>query len=292
MSARSRVSAIVTAFDRVDRTVRTLAALRQCDPSPAEILVHVDANMVACAEAIRVAAPDAVVIVSATRVGPGGGRNRLMALARQPIVASFDDDSYPADRDYFARIESLFARFSEAAIVDAAVYHANETVDAEVKTASWVADFSGGACAYRRDHYLAAGGYVPLATAYGMEEVDLAMRLHASGGRILHSSWLRVHHDTDRARHADPAVTAASVTNILLRTFLRYPVALWAVGLGQCGNRIQWLLRHSRRRGVLAGLVSAPGAAWAARAHRRPLSPASVISYLRLRRNPVVVPWR
>ena len=100
-----------------------------------------------------------------------------------------------------------------------------------------------------------------------------------------------MHHDTDRARHADPAVTAASVTNILLLTFLRYPLRLWAIGMAQCCNRIQWLLRHGRRRGVLAGLLNLPHAMSALREHRRPLRAASVLSYLRLRRNQVAAAW-
>ena len=37
-----------------------------------------------------------------------------------------------------------------------------------------MADFSGGGCAYRKTRYLEIGGYVPIPTAYGMEEVDLA----------------------------------------------------------------------------------------------------------------------
>ena len=58
--------------------------------------------------------------------------------------------------------------------------------------------------------FLATSGYVPLAVAYGMEEVDLALRLHEKGGRILRTPGLRVFHDTDLKRHANPAVTAGT----------------------------------------------------------------------------------
>ena len=82
---------------------------------------------------------------------------------------------------------------------------------------------------------------MPLRDAYNMEEVDFALRLHARGGKVLGTQWLRVFHDTDRARHADPAVTAASIANLALLAFLRYPVHLWTIGAAQCANRIQWL---------------------------------------------------
>ncbi len=286
------ITAIVTAFERVPQTLATLGRLRACRPAPAQVIVHVDGNRQQCAAAVRQADPSAEVIVSTGNVGPGGGRNRLVAAASHDLVASFDDDSYPVDPDYFARVQTVFNVFPDASVVTGHVYHTDEVVGADARTADWLADFSGGGCAYRREHYLEAGGYVPLATAYGMEEVDLALRLHARGRRVLRTPWLRVFHDTDRARHADPAVTAASVSNILLLTFLRYPVRLWAIGLLQCANRIQWLLRHGRRRGVLSGLVTAPAAALALRRQRQVLPARAVRSYLRLRRQHVAAAWR
>jgi len=176
-------------------------------------------------------------------------------------------------------------------VVTASVFHANENIEAAAKTVEWLADFSGGACAYRREHYLEAGGYVPLPTAYGMEEVDLALRLHANGRRILRTAWLRVYHDTDRARHADPRVTAASIANIVLLTYLRYPLSLWGIGLWQCLNRIQWLLRHGRRRGVLRGLWQSPALVMSHRQQRDTVSASALRSYFRLRRRSVMAPW-
>lgn len=283
----SRVTAIVTAYQRLDRTLETLRALEQCAPPPDEILVHVDGNQAACADAIRRAHPAVRVLLSAAHVGPGGGRNAMIAAATHPIVASFDDDSYPIDRDYFARLVDVLGRVPGASVVGAHVYHRHETVRAAERSADWVADFAGGACAYRRDHFLETGGYVPLPTAYGMEEVDLALRLHARGRRVLQTPWLRVFHDTDLARHADPAVTAASVSNLALLTYLRYPAPVWIVGAGQCLNRIWWLLGHGRRRGVLEGIRRIPAVLRRHRASRRPVPSSVVLSYLRLRRHAV-----
>lgn len=289
---RVPITAIVTAFDRVPQTIETLRRLRACRPAPAQLVVHVDGNRVECAAAIRQADPEAEVIISRDNVGPGGGRNKLIAASAHEIVASFDDDSYPIDADYFARVNAVFRAFPDASVVTSHVYHADETVRADLKSAEWLADFYGCGCAYRREHYREAGGYVPLVTAYGMEEVDLALRLHARGRKVLQTPWLRVFHDTDRARHADPVVTAASVSNTLLLGFLRYPVSLWGLGLLQCGSRIQWLLRHGRRRGVLRGLADAPATLFAMRGQRQVLPSRAVRSYLHLRRHHVAAAWR
>lgn len=281
------ITAIVTAYQRVDEVLATLRVLNACVPPPAEILVHVDGNQTGCAAAIRAAFPGIAVILSEQHLGPGGGRNKLIAAAANAIVASFDDDSYPIDRDHFGRLEILFNQFPTAAVIDARVFHLHQRVEPDAPSAEWVADFSGGACAYRRDQFLRTGGYVPLPTAYGMEEVDLGLRLHAIGGRVLRSSWLRVFHNTDLARHADPEVTSASVANLALLAYLRYPIALWAVGAGQCLNRIQWLLRNGRRRGVVGGLTRIPAEILKHRRERDPLPARVVRSYLALRRQAV-----
>lgn len=281
------ISAIVTAYERVEQTLATLRILQSCVPAPDEILVHVDANQIACENAIRDAFPGIQILRSAEQVGPGGGRNKLVSVARGEFVASFDDDSYPIDSDYFARARQIFERFQEASLVCAALYHAGESIGIDERSAHWTADFSGGACIFRRQTFLDAGGYVPLPVAYGMEEVDLAIRLHSQGGRILTTSWLRVFHNNDLKRHGDPKVTAGSIANLALLAYLRYPVSLWGIGVGQCANRLLWLLRHGRRRGILKGVTMIPAHLRANRGYRLPVSKQVVRSYLALRRAPI-----
>jgi GT2 family glycosyltransferase len=286
-----RISAIVTAYERIEQTLATLRVIQSCTPAPDEILVHVDANQVACENTIRNEFPHVRIIRSGDQVGPGGGRNKLVAAAQFELVASFDDDSYPIDADYFARAVRLFEQFPEASVICAALYHLGEAVGLDDRSARWTADFSGGACIYRREDFVAAGGFVPLPLAYGMEEVDFAIRLHARGGRILTTTWLRVFHNTDLRRHGDPRVTASSIANLALLAYLRYPVSLWAIGVGQCANRLLWLLKHGRRRGIVKGVTMIPSHLRANRGYRLPVSKNAVRSYLALRRAPVAQNW-
>lgn len=290
MSAPAPVAALVTAYQRQDETLRTLRVIANCVPPPAEVLVHVDGGAKLVAAAIREAFPGIKVLTAAGHLGPGGARNVLVAQSSQPLVATFDDDSYPMDPDFFGRVAGLFTEFPDAWVVAARVYHVNEAIEPPRAVAEWAADFSGGGCAYRRDRYLEVGGYVPLPNAYNMEEVDFALRLHAQGGKVLGTPWLRVFHDTDRARHADPAVTAASIANLALLAFLRYPIHLWTIGAAQCANRIQWLMRHGRHRGILAGLADIPARLWSNRHRRQPLPAAAIKSYFALRRQPIPAP--
>ena len=282
-----KISAIVTAYERIEQTLETLRVIQSCVPAPDEILVHVDANQIACEDAIRDTYPTVRIFRSDEQVGPGGGRNKLVEAAQFELVASFDDDSYPIDSDYFARARQIFEKFPEASLICAALYHAGESIGLDAQSAQWTADFSGGACIFRREAFLNAGGYVPLPVAYGMEEVDLAIRLHSHGGKILTTRWLRVFHNTDLKRHGDPRVTAGSIANLALLAYLRYPVSLWGIGLGQCANRLLWLLRHGRRRGIVKGVTMIPAHVWANHRYRAPVNKQVVRSYLALRRAPV-----
>lgn len=281
------IAAIVTAYRRVEAARQTIARIRACDPAPAEILVHVDGGEVATSRLLADAFPDIRILLSEANIGPGGARNALMAAAEHPVVASFDDDSYPIDADYFGRLVKLFAEFPAACVIDALVFHRQQAIEPDTNDSQWVADFSGGACAYRRSAFLETGGYVPLPVAYGMEEVDLGLRLHANGGRVLRSRQLRVFHDTDLGRHAAAAVTAASLTNIMLLAYLRYPRRFWGIAAVQCVKRIGWLLRNGRWTGIGAGLAGVPGTITMYRQRRQPVSGRALRSYWALRRNPV-----
>ncbi len=189
------------------------------------------------------------------------------------------------DVDYFLRLRTLFVSHPRAAVINAALFHRGEVRRDAVDHVERCASFVGAGCAYRREAFVATGGYVPLATAYGMEEVDLSIRLHARGERILHADNLRVEHDTDLSHHGSAEVTAASIANIALLTCLRYPVWMWPVGVLQAAKRVWWLLRNGRQRGVVRGLVSIPAHVHAHWAWRAALPAAAVRSYLALRRD-------
>jgi GT2 family glycosyltransferase len=281
------ITAIVTAHKRTAQTLSTINAIQVCDPAPNEIIVHIDQNQRECADSISKSCPTVKTLVSNDHVGPGGGRNTLIRAAVNNYVASFDDDSYPIDREYFARALDLFEKFPNASIICSALYHPGELLDAAVLSAEWCADFSGGACIYNRKSFLATGGYVPLPVAYGMEEVDLALRLHAQGGRILRTKWLRVFHDTNLQRHADPEVTGKSIANLALLAYLRYPPSLWPLGLCQCANRIWWLVTHGRWRGIGKGLLMIPAHLRAHENHKSRIGYRTIKSYLALRRSPL-----
>jgi GT2 family glycosyltransferase len=252
------ITAIVTAFQRISQTIETIRIIRGCNPAPDEVLVHVDGNAFLCADAIKKEFPKVSVMLSKQRVGPGGGRNKLIAAARNDIVASFDDDSYPIDPEFFARSLSLFQSFPQAAVIGCSITHRGESAPAAKPEAFHACNFTGCGVLCRRSTFLEAGGYVPLPLAYGMEEEDLSLRLLDQGKLLLYSPWLRVYHDTDLSHHSDEKITAAQIANGALLAFLRYPKRYWPYGAAQVGNRVLWCLTHARQKGVATGLAQIP----------------------------------
>lgn len=283
------VTAIVTAYRRVEQTLVTLNQLMECRPPPAEILVHVDGNQMECAAAIRKAFHNVQVIVSQANIGPGGGRNKLIAAAANEIVASFDDDSYPIDADYFSRVLAVFDQRPDAAVIASDITEKGSCVPAAKAGVSSATNFIGCGVAYRRKDFLASGGYVPLAVAYGMEEVDLCIRLLNVGKKIYFSPWLRVFHDTDLSHHANAAITAGSIANLALLVYLRYPLRFWPYGAMQVLNRSVWLIRVGRFPGFVTGMLSIPGHIWRHRALRAAVKPGTLSTFLRARRQPAVL---
>ncbi|CAN2532862.1 hypothetical+protein [Methylocapsa aurea] len=280
---RPKITATVTAFARIAQTLETLRRLESCRPPPAEIIVHVDAARHDCAAAVRAAFPAARVIVSETGVGPGGGRNRLMEAAGHALVADFDDDSYPVDADFFARAAALFECLPGLSLAAAQIVHPGEALAPDRRVICETGGFNGGGVVFRRSHLLEAGGYLPLPIAYGVEEEDMALRLIDRGRRLAFTPFLRVFHDTDRAHHAEPRVNAATIANIALLAFLRYPPRFYPRAALQLANRVRFCLRMGRWRGVASGLGMIPRHLWRMRAHRRLVSAAAVAEKRALR---------
>jgi GT2 family glycosyltransferase len=279
------ITVVIPTFNRADQLLQALDKIYACCPVPAEVVVHIDANDNTTEPALLESVFKQVKIIqSDTPVGPGGGRNRAIALASHDLVASFDDDSYPLDLDYFNRLIHLFEQFPTAAVIGAAIYHLNEPIHADEPYAQWKPNFVGCGCAYRKDVFLKTQGYVELPVAYGMEEVDLSLRLHHRGWGVLVSPWLRVFHDTTLKHHSSPKVTAASVANLALLSYLRYPPSYWGFGIAQCLNRIVWLVRHGRFAGIPKGILTILPLITQYRVLRQPISVDSLQSYLQLQR--------
>jgi len=283
------ISVIIPTYQRTDDLLLAIEKIQQCEPQPQEIIVHIDFGDQITEVALQSVLQkyNIIIIQSDHRVGPGGGRNKAIAIANNDIVASFDDDSYPIDADYFVRLLEIFATFPDVAVVGAAIFHQNEIVKEDQLIVYQEHSFVGCGCAYRKKVFLEMQGYVELPVAYGMEEVDLSLRLYNAQWRVLISPWLRVFHNTSLTHHTKPKITAASISNQILLTYLRYPVALWWIGFGQTLSRVIWLIKHKRFAGILSGIINIPSLIVNNHQYRSVVQSESLKSFLHLKRHPI-----
>ena len=282
------LTVVIPTYKRSHDLINTIQNIRRCTPSPAEIIIHIDGNDIETQVILqKYECENLKVILTEINVGPGGGRNKAIAIAQSDIVASFDDDSYPIDKDYFSRLLEIFATFPDVAIVGATIFHQNETIKDDKLAIYQEHSFVGCGCAYRKKVFLEMQGYVELPVAYGMEEVDLSLRLHNAKWKVLVSPWLRVFHNTSLMHHTKPKITAASISNQILLTYLRYPVTLWWIGFGQTLSRIIWLVKNKRFAGILSGIVDIPSLIMNNHQHRSVVESESLKSFLHLKRHPV-----
>jgi hypothetical protein len=149
-------------------------------------------------------------------------------------------------------------------------------------SATTVTNYVGCGHAMRVDAYHQTLGYIDRPCAYGIEEVDVAMQLHALEWPILNCRSLRVFHDTKNAHHSSADIVAGTVQNIALRVYLRYPVSLWPRGLLQVGNAIFDMIKRRRFAGLFTGLLGIPATLVRYRSFRRRLPADKICSYFDL----------
>lgn len=287
MPNQCSITAILPAHERVEAVLKTLLIIHECEPRPDEVIVHVDGGMEAIVKAVRQAFPNVRLLTSERLLGPGAGRNRLIAAASNELVANFDDDSFPEFPGYFARVLQLAERFPDAAMYSAA----SMASEREIECCQVIGVASGCGCVFRKSWFERTLGFVPLVVAYGLEEVDISLQLYAQGGLIVHDPKLRVVHEKELSKTMTAPMNAATMGNAALLIYLRFPFWLWPVGLAQLLRRVLWLVRRRWTQGLLNGLLSIPAYVAKHHRHRSPLAVAAVLGWLRLKREGICTGW-
>jgi GT2 family glycosyltransferase len=278
------IAVIIPTYNRGSRVILTLHKIAMCDPGPAEIWVHIDAADGVLEKELTVQFPDVGVLTSNMRLGPGGGRDRCLAACSSSYAASFDDDSHPADIDFFQRAMDILMAHPQAAVIGASIWHRDEAPISRTQRLSLSPSFTGCGHVIRLEAYRQVRGYIPRPIAYGIEEMDLSLQLFAAGWKIYQAGDLRVFHDTTLAHHQTSEIVSATVANVGLFAFLNYPIIGWGWGLLQLASSTVFCFRMGRIRGVAGGLARIPGDCIEYRQYRQPIAWSTVRKFLRFRR--------
>jgi GT2 family glycosyltransferase len=278
-----QTAAILPTYSRGARCIPTIARILACDPPPREIIVHVDQSDGSLEETLSAKFPAVRVLSSSTRLGPGGGRHQCLTQCTTDFAASFDDDSFPIDDDYFLRAEEAFNSRSDAGVIGATIWHRNQSTIPRKRSLVRRQSYVGCGCIFRLSAYRETRGLLPRPVPYGGEETDLSLLLFEKGWKIYQSGDLRVFHDTELTHHTNPEITAGTIANIGLFAFLHYPIALWPLGTLQVANMIRFCVMKRRWRGILPGLFSIPRECLRYSYLRRPLPAGTIREYRAVR---------
>ncbi len=229
--AKVPISVVIPVLGSAVRAKRAVSRILNCRPLPSEIIIHCngvrDFDEAAESAYFQGSAVPVHIQGSVENLGPGGARHAMIHAACGEFVASFDDDSWPLDEDYFARAVAVMEAQPKAAVLSPVVYVVEKPPMPPLAEVNVVCSFEGSASLIRRAVYLGLPGYVPVPSSYGVEESDIALQMDEAGWEILSCPWLRAWHDRPWRDYAHSILPW--ICNEILLVYLRFPrwMQLW-----------------------------------------------------------------
>jgi GT2 family glycosyltransferase len=212
----NRISVVVLTYNRRDELLRNLERLR--DHAPGIPIIVVDnGSSDGTADAVQSGFPEVRLVRAPANLG-AAGRNLGVAAASTPYVAFCDDDTC-WEPGALEEAERLLAGAPRAGVINACVRvgpdgRTDPTCDIMARSplgpgpggTTRLLGFMAGACIFRRQAYMEAGGYEPR-FFIGGEEALLAFDLAALGWDMLYAGHIFTwHHPSplrDRPLRAD-----------------------------------------------------------------------------------------
>jgi GT2 family glycosyltransferase len=238
------------------------------------------------------AGPNASVLALDVNVGIPMGRDRGLHATATEIVGFLDDDAIVLDPRCNQRLLDVFDRDPNLGAVSLRIVddsgrsarrHIPRIGFAGERDTGQVTTFLGGACAIRREAYVAAGGYWP-ELFYAHEELDLAWRLYDNGYSVEYLADVPVRHPSlPISRHADGWRLTGRNRVMIARRNLPWAVALIHVTF--------WLVVGTMRapdRVCRSAYVSGWRDGWRQTVPRHPMQWRTAWRLTRLGRPPIV----
>lgn len=200
----SLVSVVIITHNRVNELVRCIqTVLKQQDPL-FEILVVDNASEDGTCETIAALFPQVRIHRSETNLGVPGGRNIGFQIASGDICITIDDDAEFMQPDSISRCRQYFAEHRMLACLSFRIMDGSGVKVARkfiprrdrkiFASDSEGALFSGTGFAFRRDVFIALGGFWERLAPYFGEEPDISYRILEQGYSILHTVHIPVLH--------------------------------------------------------------------------------------------------
>jgi GT2 family glycosyltransferase len=289
----------IATHNRLPELQRTLGVVAGLSPGPDELLLCADGCEDGTAQYVRENFPRAKLIEHADSHGSIRSRIEMMRAAASDIVISLDDDSYPIEPDFIARVRGLFATMPHVAVASFP-QRTNEYPETltlpDFGPGQYVGTYSSAAAALRRSVYTALDGFPP-EFGHAYEEPDYALQCLAAGHAVYHFTGATIRHHYTPLKRNEMRTHHRHARNEQWSAWRRCPFPeVLAVSLYRALSQ----LNYARKRG-LGWVVREPRwwpMAWrglpAMRAARRPISRRVYRNWMKLVRRPIATAeeWR
>jgi len=287
-----RVGITIATHNRREELARTLGQLARLDPPPDEILVCADGCSDGTADFVRENHPQIRLVVHETAQGSIPSRNELAEACAGDVFVSLDDDSYPLDTDFIARVREAFVQAPRLAVLSFA--QRSDEFPASLSATdfgqpAFVASYANSGAAIRREAFVALGGY-PDFFFHAYEEPDFALRCASAGWQVRYEPGLLVRHHFTGAQRNEIRTHHRHARNECWSVLMRCPAPqLFGVVL----FRIARQFGYACQRGP-AWIVREPQWWWAmlcgarrALRERRPLPWTRYVAWMQLARKTI-----
>jgi GT2 family glycosyltransferase len=229
---------------------RTLAVLTQLDPQPAQVLITADGCTDGTVEWVTAHYPQHRLIVNTQPRGSISSRAAMVREADADIVVILDDDSYPLDRDFVARLPQLFEAHPRVAVLSfpQRTDEFPESLTATDFGAPYLASsYVNCASAVRRCAFVEVGGY-PEFFFHAYDESDFSLRCAAAGWQIRYEPSLTIRHHYSGTNRSGLRVHHFHARNELWSVILRCPAPqLFAVALFRIARQFGYAWKRGWR---------------------------------------------
>ena len=285
----------ITTHRRLPELRRTLGVIAALAPQPNALLVCADGCDDGTAQYVRDHFPQATLIEHAQPQGSIRSRIEMMQAAASDIVVNLDDDSYPMDSDFIARVRELFATRPHVAVASfpqrSDEFPETLTVP-DFGPSLYTANYVNAAAAFRRSVYLELEGWPP-EFEHAYDESDYTLQCLAAGYAVYYDTGIAIRHHFTSLMRNEIRTHHRHARNEQWSAWRRCPFpGVLAVSLYRALSQ----LNYARKRG-LAWVVREPAWWWmalrglpAALRKRRPVPARIYRQWLRLIRRPIGSP--
>ncbi len=212
---------VIPTYNRCEDLSKTCQKIIELDPPPDSVIICLDGCTDNSEKMLKDNFPKFQVIKNDSPQGSIASRDKAFSLVKTDFILSLDDDSYPLDSNFLAKIPELFAKYPEAGVITFPEIRNNNLPTSKNLSPSsqgcYIRDFPLCAAILQRKLYGTIAQY-PAFFSHAYAESDYSLQLYSAGyGVWFEPSYSFRHHFTPVER------------NMLKRHWLNARNELWSV---------------------------------------------------------------